>query len=72
MTFKRIYIKFNNGAVFTYMDPEGFACNITSTTIAIIAQSSDTRPQQFSVVFPLSAITFYRYEQTESGNGTKQ
>ena len=72
MTFKRIYIKFNNGGVFTYRDPDRFVCNISSTTISVIVQSSDARPQQFSVVFPLSAITFYRYEQTESGNGTEQ
>ena len=72
MTFKRIYIKFNNGAVFTYMDPDGFICNISSTTINILVQSSDARPQQFNVVFPLAAITFYRYEQTESGHGTEQ
>lgn len=72
MTFKRIYIKFNNGAVFTYMDPDGFTCNISSSSISISVSHQSQDSQHFSVNFDRDSITFYRYEQTESGNGTEQ
>lgn len=71
MTFKRIYIKFNNGGVFTYMDPDGFTCYITDNSIAIrVEHTGDV--QAFNLNFSRDTITFYRYEQTESGNGTEQ
>lgn len=71
MTFKRIYIKFNNGGVFTYMDPDGFTCNISSNSISISVSHQEHDSQHFSVNFERASITFYRYEQTESGNGTE-
>lgn len=71
MMFKRIYIKFNNGAVFTYMDPDGFTCNISSSSISISVSHQSHDSPHFTLNFSRSTITFYRYEQTESGNGTE-
>lgn len=70
MTFKRIYIKFNNGGVFTYMDPDGFTCHISENSISIRVEHTG-EDQNFDLMFDRSTITFYRYEQTESGNGTE-
>lgn len=71
MTFKRIYIKFNNGGVFTYMDPDGFDCYITDNSISIEVEHTGDL-QNFELMFSRDTIAFYRYEQTESGNGTEQ
>lgn len=71
MTFKRIYIKFNNGAVFNYTDQDGFTCNISSSSITINVSHQEHDSQHFSLNFDRNTITFYRYEQTESGNGTE-
>lgn len=71
MTFKRIYIKFNNGGVFTYIDPDGFECHISGNSISIQVSHHSQDSQNFNLNFSRSTITFYRTETTESGNGTE-
>lgn len=70
MTLSRVYIKFNNGGVFTYRDPDGIDCIIASSTITV--RSGNRSPNQINLTFDRAIIDFYRTETMESGNGTEQ
>ena len=69
MTFSRVYIKFNNGGVFTYMDPDRIDFIIASNYITV--RSGNRSPNSINLTFDRELITFYRTETTESGNGTE-